>query len=70
MVLDKAWQQFAIENKVPVTQLYVDEALELLLGESAGERNRSGQYPKKSINGKALARLADIAELVNGGAEE
>ncbi|WP_449356796.1 Lon protease family protein [Alishewanella longhuensis] len=28
----------------------VDEALELLLGESAGERNSRGQYPKKSIN--------------------
>jgi len=48
----------------------VDEALELLLGGSAGERNSRGQYPKKSINGKALARLAEIAELVNGGAEE
>lgn len=48
----------------------VDEALELLLGETAGERNSRGQYPKKSINGKALARLAEIAELVNGGAEE
>lgn len=48
----------------------VDEALELLLGESAGERNRSGQYPKKSINGKALIRLSEIAELVNGALEE
>lgn len=48
----------------------VDEALELLLGEVAGERNSRGQYPKKSINGKALARLAAIAELVNGAVEE
>ena len=48
----------------------VDEALELLLGESAGERNSRDQYPKKSINGKALARLSEIAELVNGSAEE
>jgi len=47
----------------------VDEALELLMGQVAGERNARGQYPKKSINGKALARLAEIAELVNGGAE-
>ncbi len=48
----------------------VDEALELLLGEVAGERNNRGHYPKKSINGKALARLAAIAELVNGAVEE
>lgn len=48
----------------------VDEALTLLTGEIAGERNNRGQYPKKSINGKALACLADIAELVNGSAEE
>ena len=36
----------------------------------AGEKNSRGQYPKKSINGKALARLAAIAELVNGAVEE
>lgn len=48
----------------------VDDALTLLTDEVAGERNNRGQYPKKSINGKALACLADIAELVNGSAEE
>lgn len=48
----------------------VDQALELLTGEVAGERNNRGQYPKKSINGRALLRLAEIAELVNGSSEE
>ncbi|MCT8125352.1 AAA family ATPase [Alishewanella sp. BS5-314] len=48
----------------------VDQALELLTGEVAGERNNRGQYPKKSLNGRALLRLAEIAELVNGGSEE
>ncbi|MDP5187885.1 MAG: AAA family ATPase [Alishewanella sp.] len=48
----------------------VDEALELLTAQLAGERNARGQYPKKSVNGKARARLALLAELVNGSAEE
>lgn len=48
----------------------VDEALSLLTGEDAGERNRRGQYPKKSVNGRAMQRLAEIAELVNGSLDE
>ena len=48
----------------------VDEALGLLTGEEAGERNRRGQYPKKSVNGRAMQRLAEIAELVNGSLDE
>jgi len=48
----------------------VDQALELLTGEVAGERNSRSQYPKKSVNGRALLRLAEIAELVNGSVEE
>ncbi|MDX1677002.1 ATP-binding protein [Arsukibacterium sp.] len=48
----------------------VDEALCLLTGEEAGELNRRGQYPKKSVNGRAMQRLAEIAELVNGSLDE
>lgn len=48
----------------------VDEALTLLTGVDAGEKNSRGQYPKKSVNGRALARLAHIAELVNGAMDE
>ncbi len=48
----------------------VDEALGLLTGEETGELNRRGQYPKKSVNGRAMQRLADIAELVNGSMDE
>ena len=48
----------------------VDEALALLTGVDAGEKNSRGQYPKKSVNGRALARLAHIAELVNGAMDE
>jgi predicted ATP-dependent protease len=48
----------------------VDEALELLTGLSAGERNHKGQYPKKSLNALTMQKLAAIAELVNGGADE
>ncbi|MBU2115958.1 MAG: AAA family ATPase, partial [Gammaproteobacteria bacterium] len=48
----------------------VDEALTLLTGVEAGEKNNRGQYPKKSVNGRAMARLADIAEIVNGAMDE
>lgn len=48
----------------------VDEALGLLTGEETGELNRRGQYPKKSVNGRAMQRLAEIAELVNGSLDE
>lgn len=48
----------------------VDEALELLTGLTAGERNHKGQYPKKTLNALTMHKLAAIAELVNGGAEE
>ena len=48
----------------------VDEALTLLTGVEAGEKNSRGQYPKKSVNGRALVRLADIAEIVNGAMDE
>lgn len=48
----------------------VDEALELLTGVDAGVKNNRGQYPKKSINARAMQRLAQIAEIVNGAAEE
>ena len=40
----------------------VDDALELLTGQEAGEPDESGQYPKESINGRVAARLADLAE--------
>jgi aminopeptidase N len=39
-ILDKAWQQFAIENEVPITELYFDESQQLLA-------------EKKSYRGKA-----------------
>lgn len=48
----------------------VDEALTLLTDVEAGEKNSRGQYPKKSVNGRALLRLAEIAEIVNGGMDE
>jgi lon-related putative ATP-dependent protease len=35
----------------------VDEALEILTGEPAGERAPSGEFPKDSVNGKVAARL-------------
>lgn len=42
---------------------HVDQALEILLGAPAGDRDQEGNYPEDSINGKAVARLKEIAEL-------
>jgi lon-related putative ATP-dependent protease len=39
----------------------VDEAVELLLGIPAGERDADGRYPDGSLNERAEARLAELA---------
>lgn len=41
----------------------VDEAMELLTGLEAGERDQTGQFPPGSINQRVEARLAELAEL-------
>jgi predicted ATP-dependent protease len=48
----------------------VDDALELLTGVVAGVKNSRGQYPKKTLNALTMSRLAAIAELVNGSADD
>jgi predicted ATP-dependent protease len=40
----------------------VDEGIELLTGIPAGERGRSGKYPKGSINERVEIRLRELAE--------
>lgn len=45
----------------PVTA--VDQALELLMGQTAGAPDGNGNYPDGSINGRAVARLKEIAEM-------
>jgi predicted ATP-dependent protease len=40
----------------------VDEALEVLTGLQAGERDASGRFPEGSINARVEARLATFAE--------
>ncbi len=40
----------------------VDEAVELLTGMAAGERDTKGYYPKNSINGRVEATLLDFAK--------
>lgn len=48
-------------NLYPVT--CVDQALEILMGLPAGTPDAEGNYPEDSINGKAVARLQEIAKL-------
>lgn len=40
----------------------VDEGVEILTGQSAGERGSDGSYPADSINGKVMERLASFGE--------
>ncbi len=40
----------------------IDEGIEVLTGVKAGTRNKQGEYPKDSINGRVEARLQEMAE--------
>lgn len=40
----------------------VDEAISILTGVEAGERDEAGNYPKDSVNGRVQARLRELAE--------
>jgi hypothetical protein len=40
----------------------VDEAIELLTGVSAGERDEEGAFPEGSINQRVESRLVELAE--------
>jgi lon-related putative ATP-dependent protease len=42
----------------------IEEALELLTGKPAGERNTAGQFPDDTIFGLAAKRLEEMAEIV------
>ena len=44
----------------------VDQALEILLGKSAGSAKRDGSYPKRSIHGLAMDQLKALSDIVNG----
>lgn len=41
----------------------IDEAISLLTGLPAGERNKEGEFPENSINYKTEQRLLELAEL-------
>ncbi|HLS99558.1 MAG: ATP-binding protein [Porticoccaceae bacterium] len=41
----------------------IDEALELLMGTEAGAMDADGQYPPASINGRVMARIAELIAL-------
>ena len=47
----------------------IDQALELLMSNTAGTMNSTGRYPRKSIHGLALEKLSHFAELLESGEE-
>jgi lon-related putative ATP-dependent protease len=40
----------------------IDQGIEILTGMTAGKLNKSGNYPKNSINGRVVGRLEKLAE--------
>jgi aminopeptidase N len=69
LVLDKAWQQFAIENKVPLRELYFDEALELL-AEKKSSRGVDLFKKQFSISSLGVSRFEALDSLANVFAED
>ncbi|MFB9885682.1 Lon protease family protein [Balneatrix alpica] len=41
----------------------VDQALEILTGKTAGKPNKKGEYPKRSLNGRIIERLGELARI-------
>ncbi|MCL6258021.1 M1 family metallopeptidase [Aquiflexum sp. TKW24L] len=64
LVLDKAWQQFAIENKVPLKELYFDEAMELL-AEKKSSRGVDHFKKQFSISSLGVSRFEALDSLAN-----
>jgi lon-related putative ATP-dependent protease len=60
-VKNKQFTIYAVED--------IDQALELLMNESAGEISRTGRYPRKSIHGLVLNKLSLFSDLLNGADE-
>ncbi len=52
---------FAVED--------IDQSLEILMAEQAGELSSTGRYPRKSIHGLALDKLSAFENLLNGSDE-
>jgi lon-related putative ATP-dependent protease len=47
----------------------IDQALELLMGETAGVLSKTGRYPRKSIHALVLNKLSLFSDLLNGADE-
>ncbi len=48
----------------------IDQALELLFNQPAGQMKRDGSYPRKSIHGMAMDKLSYLSEMINGSDSE
>ncbi|MGB1262913.1 MAG: AAA family ATPase [Cognaticolwellia sp.] len=60
-VSDKQFNIYAVDN--------IDQAVEVLMGQPAGEISRTGRYPRKSIHGLVLDKLSAFSDLLNGAEE-
>jgi len=60
-VRDGQFSIYAVED--------IDQAIEILMGMSAGVMNSTGRYPRKSIHSMVLDKLSVLSELLNGSEE-
>jgi lon-related putative ATP-dependent protease len=60
-VEDDRFSIYAVEN--------IDQAIEVLMGQTAGKISRTGRYPRKSIHGLVLDKLSAFSDLLNGAEE-
>jgi lon-related putative ATP-dependent protease len=44
----------------------IDQALEILMKNSAGEISKTGRYPRKSIHGLVLSKLSAFSDMISG----
>ena len=57
-VADEQFTIYAVDN--------IDQAIEILMAQPAGEMTRAGRYPRKSIHGMVLNKLSAFSDLLNG----
>jgi aminopeptidase N len=68
-ILDKSWKQFAVENEVPLSHLYIDEAVELLAEKKSfrGMNHFLTQFEQSQLG---IARYEALDSLVKNHSEE
>ena len=64
LILDENIVKAVADGKFHIHAVsHVDQAIELLMDEPAGEADKKGEFPTNSVNGRIIARLESIADM-------